>query len=549
MAVVLLTNPGPVYTSCQDRPLGRYLVDQRFRSMLDSILHGNSRPGVGYTLAVDAQLDGLRMQGVEMHELVHQDLSDNSCFGAFQQMLLAAQSRSRGQVRHRLDAVITDTMRICVKTQEGAATVRELAWIMSHLDRDAADAYIRALPLPYIEALGLYYPYFGDPRDTQYLKLPPPVYHTTLISLAIAAMNSPVIRDFTDPSSILDAGPIDLLPYSPDERLLQLIDGLQLTQDCFVETAISNLRAFDLFTASTVLPKYLPDAIDRMVNGLRARFPDLEWVDNAEKYDQIYAFRQAWRQHLEGTRWRPNDGPRGTTLVDISGEAALAAAFERLNAGPHEGHDLYVQEVDWSQFIRAHTVVRENMFRLIIVATNPQVVSVELIPYCTVRLQSIPMWFGAVSSGSPVVLFERSLITSCSMEDFVRDSASPWPMPTFFYSDVSRIDAIASSYPAWHPYTIRKCPSPSVLIGVLDEIASPHPRYWRRSIDGIEVFTTWSDHTVAFCLAMPSQIEPLQAELADLDASARQDALEVVAESSIPIEAVARAAYWAFVGR
>ena len=135
------------------------------------------------------------------------------------------------------------------------------------------------------------------------------------------------------------------------------------------------------------------------------------------------------------------------------------------------------------------------------------------------------------------------------MEAFVRDSAPPWPMRTFFYSDVSRINAIAGSYPAWRPYTIRKCPSPQALIGVLDEIRSSHPRYWRNSTDDVGTFTAWVDHAVAFCLVMSSQIDPLQVDLARLDATATQDAREIVGESSIPVEAVARAAYWAFVGR
>ena len=98
------------------------------------------------------------------------------------------------------------------------------------------------------------------------------------------------------------------------------------------------------------------------------------------------------------------------------------------------------------------------------------------------------------------------------MEAFVRDSAPPWPMRTFFYSDVSRINAIAGSYPAWRPYTIRKCPSPQALIGVLDEIRSSHPRYWRNSTDDVGTFTAWVDHAVAFCLVMSSQIDPLQVD-------------------------------------
>lgn len=528
-------------------------VDPEFRSMLGSVLHGTSLPGGVRKLAVDTGVDGRMLQAVEMHELVHEDLSDNSCFGNFQQIIASARNSTRGAKRAILDRVLTQSFRVCEATHEGAATVRELAYIAYSISVGAADDYVRSLPDKYVRAYSLYYPFFADPRDVKYFEFPAGVYHVSLISLAISAMNSAILRDFGDPVSILDgSGEIDLKPYSPDERMGQLLDHMKSAQHGFLEATMENLADFRAGAFSRSPVGFVSDSIDRMVAAMRSVLPELQWVNTEERGEQQHAFRHGWRAYLEGTRWALPPGPRVKALHDASREATLSATFERLNRQSHEAYILPASNVGWEEFIATHSQPHEGIIRLVFLSTDPLQVSDELMPFSSAMLMSVPLRTGILDSRSPVEPSGRVLMAKCPMADFVHDSADPWPSPTFFYSDSSRIQSLLRLYPNWHPWSIQKCPNANTLLALVPKLGNLK-KYTKLQINDVEVLQVVSDRTVLFCFVMPLHVGIVEEELAKLGVNVSQGDndfnVAFSATASVPVASIARAAYWAFVGR
>ena len=121
-------------------------------------------------------------------------------------------------------------------TQEGLASLRELAWIVANVGSAEAEAFLGGIPDHYRtgldRALQLFRdPLMGDPREEAYLGYGAPAFHAAVIALGLTAMNSPILTQYIKPESILS----DDLPWisnnGPDRRFETLLQHEDAVKD------------------------------------------------------------------------------------------------------------------------------------------------------------------------------------------------------------------------------------------------------------------------------------------------------------------------------
>lgn len=270
-----------------------------FKALVGAEIHGRySASGTAY-LYIHQNLGDQRRQGVELHEWVHSELLDNAAYGRFQQMLHLVTVRGPpGRFRDRCGELFEISMAACAVAHEGLAAYRELCWLCSNEDHQAAKDYIGKLPPEYREGIDQVSDLLGDPFDDPYQGLSPPAFHTLLITLGSALMNTPILAHYLDPERIFSERLDWLLVDGPDERLAAFHERGKSISDVFRTLARGPVQeATAAFLASNdmdALPRFWSLGID----ALKQRHPDLPALTKTEVDQHVTAFNAAWVERL-----------------------------------------------------------------------------------------------------------------------------------------------------------------------------------------------------------------------------------------------------------
>lgn len=474
-------------------------MEADFRAELNKVLHG------GYdvqdyfsshaTLAVDAGT-GARRQATELHEFVHSELSDMSAYGWFQQFLHTVARHPDRELRGKARRIFDDSMAATVVTQEGLASLRELAWISANETDAEVTALLSGLPDLYQTGLSTAQSFFrgvGDPRKP-YLGFTPPAFHVAVVALGLVVMNSPILAAYTDPEVLLAGRDLRWITQDgPDRRFEALLSH----RDSIAKMLTAVLGRAERTRARITRTDVLRDVYDFACKAVQHDIPGFALVARDEARQQVRSFKDSWLAYLN-ERYR---GPQFVSLelpdtTDVSDERALNMGYERLNQGDHEAYTVGTADIDSAAFVEAHEHERvASIFRLVFFTTLPPRLPAELMRDCDVGLLSVPLWAGSVSQSSPLVRFQPMLSCTARMPDLVERSGGLFSVGCIWYSNLTMVRSIRSLKIPLQGLVIEKCDSPAQLLDFAEASA-----YGTFSFGDESVLAVMSDDTFSFSL-------------------------------------------------
>jgi hypothetical protein len=524
------------------------MMDADFRDELNKVLHGGYNVGDLFssyaTLAVDAGTGARRRQATELHECVHSELSDMSAYGWFQQFLYLASRHPDRELRGKARRIFDDSMAATVVTQEGLASLRELAWISANETDAEATAFLRGIPDLYHTGLSMAQSFFlgvGDPRKP-YLGFTPPAFHVAVVALGLAVMNSPILAAYADPEVLLAGRDLRWITRDgPDQRFAALLSHRDSIANMLTEVLRRAKRKGARITRTDVLL----DVYDFACKAVQRGVPGFPLVARDEARHRIRSFTDSWSTYLnERYRGPQFISPALSGITDITDERALNMRYGRLNHGDHEVYTVGTADIDSAAFVEAHEHERiAGIFRFVIFTTLPPSLPAELMRDCDMGLLSAPLWAGSVSQSSPLVRFQPVLSCTARMPDLVERSGELSSMGCIWYSNLTMVRSIRSLKIPLQGFAIEKCDSPAQVLDLAEGST-----YGTFSFGDETVLAVMSDDTFTFSLGSWVQTDAFTKRTVDRGLTKHDGRPFRVGGRDASAEFVARAALWGFVG-
>lgn len=441
-----------------------------FHARVSSVIHG--RYTIDGTSTVYLHADQpQRRQGVELHEWVHSELLDNTAYGRFQQMLdTAATLAPAGAFRDRCRELLDLSMTACAVAHEGLAAYREVCWLAAHEGADSAAQYLVHVPPDYRQGIELVSNLLGSPfSEPPYQGLIPPAFHTLLIALGSAVMNTPILAEYADPERIFREPLSWLLIDGPNQRLEELHDHAALVGETVRRLAGEPLTAAVTRWQASQEGGEIEGFWNLVVETLRRALHDLPMLTKSEYADQAGILNERWVGHLNRLAGR-KVAARGARREDVSGQRRLnirlyPASFEGTEAASAQENAILVE----SEFLVGLSEGRyqEDLFRLGFLATFDPDPPLEGFLDQGIMLLGVPMRAESPAGASPWDSDEPSIFCETTVERLLESSAELADLGWCWYTHQTIVVFLRHLGRLPQGLVFERCPDPGhVLLGV-----------------------------------------------------------------------------------
>jgi hypothetical protein len=532
-------------------------MDIDFKAQLSSAIHGSySADGTSY-IYLHKEHKERRRQGIELHEWVHSELLDNSAYGRFQQMLaLFVRRAPLCAFRDRCQEVLNYSMTACAVAHEGLASYRELCWLVANEDISSAKQYLENVPQDYREGIDQVSQLLGDPFvGHPYKGLTPPQFHTLLITIGIALMNTPIIAAYTDPERILQQQLAWVILDGPNQRLEEFVNYAdkfavvlrKLRQDPKLEIAVA---AF-VQTGNTFR---LQEFWDFGIETLRAVQPNLPMLTKTEADALMPSFNTNWLKYIEALTNGEVSFER-QTRKDVSAERSLTMRVYPSDYEQHESSRAAEMSVpvEFAYLVRtAEALQSTSIVSFTFVTTVNPHPGLDDILEAKVGLLVTPMWAEGVSVASPWADSHPSFLSETTVADLLSASENLSGQGLCWYTNQTIVTFLRELDRLPDGFLFERCANADLVLRSLD-----HARRCGSEADGYCVSPFKDEETlvgvvykkaISFSFVRPSGLFYFRKIAAERGLAELTKAVFRIGPHEIPLGSVTRWARWGALG-
>lgn len=527
-----------------------------FQAGLISLIHGRYSIGGTSYLYLHPGQQQCRRVGTELHESVHSELLDNSAYGRFQQMLhTTAKTAPAGAFRKRCSQLLQLTTTACAITHEGFAAYREFCWLVSNEGQSSAKQYLQAVPADYRRGMEQVTHLLGDPFTKPYQGLSPPAFHTLLITVGSALLNTPILLEYTNPERIFHEPLSWVLVDAPDQRLAHLdahaehLSAIvrQLAAAPMLETALlASILGNDAFE--------LQQFWDFGIETLRQAQPGVPMLTKTEVDAQVVPFNAAWIEHLNRQAGR-TVAIRGPVRKDTSGERSLNTRLYPANYSQHEGQRAQAQAVPVELLALADIALQlksPNIRYLGMLSTLDPDPSFEGFLQRHVAMLALPMWAGSSAVESPWASFAPTFVTESTVDAFLHTSQGLAAMGWSWYANQTVVTFLRELGCLPSGLLLERCSDPKHLLLGLEHarrLGSEGNGYCVAHFTGQEdLVGIVYDNSFAFSFVTMSALLHFEKTATEYGITKLSEASLRVGQQALTLDIVARWARWGAFG-